>query len=79
MCEELGYDTKPENGQTEKNCQTKVISPPFISSLISKHEKEEAEIDVGDESCSKFTIKIYAMHRIYNLLKMFLAFLENKH
>ena len=25
---------------------------PFIPSLISKYEKEETEIDVGDESCS---------------------------
>lgn len=28
VCEELGYDIKPENGQTDKNCQTKVISFP---------------------------------------------------
>lgn len=28
VCEELGYDVKPENGQTEENCQTKVISFP---------------------------------------------------
>jgi ribonucleoside-diphosphate reductase alpha chain/ribonucleoside-triphosphate reductase len=146
VCEELGYDIKPENGQTEENCRTKVISflccapggktkrdvsaieqleiyrsfqkeysdhntsitvhvqnneweeveewlwnnwddvvavsfvslddsfyaqmpyeeitkkeydkrvkemKPFIPSLISKYEKEETEIDVGDESCSK--------------------------
>jgi len=145
VCEELGYDIKPENGQTEENCQTKVISfpccapegktkkdvsaieqleiyrsfqkeytdhntsitvhvqdheweeveewlwnnwdevvavsfvsldnsfyaqmpyeeitkneyekrvkemLPFIPSLITKYEKEETEIDVGDESCS---------------------------
>jgi len=26
--EELGYDIKPENGQTEENCRTKVISFP---------------------------------------------------
>lgn len=145
VCEELGYDIKPENGQTEENCRTKVISfpccapegktkkevsaieqleiyrsfqkeytdhntsitvhvksneweeveewlwnnwddivavsfvslddsfyaqmpyeeitkeeyekrvkemIPFIPSLISKYEKEETEIDVGDESCS---------------------------
>jgi len=145
VCEELGYDIKPENGQTEENCRTKVISFPckapkgktkndvnaieqlenyrsfqkeytdhntsitvhvkndeweeveewlwanwdevvavsfvslddsfysqmpyeeitkkeyekktkdmihFIPSLISKYEKEEAEIDVGDESCA---------------------------
>jgi len=144
VCEELGYDIKPENGQTEENCRTKVISfpcsapkgktknevtaieqlenyrsfqreytdhntsitvhvkndewekveewlwnnwdevvavsfvslddsfyaqmpyeaitkkeyekrlkeiIPFIPSLISKYEKEEVEIDVGDESC----------------------------
>jgi hypothetical protein len=51
----------------------------FIPSLISKYEKEETEIDVGDESCSKFTIKLYAAHHIYNLLKIFFAFLENKH
>ena len=145
VCEELGYDIKPENGQTEENCRTKVISFPctapkgrtknevtaidqleiyrsfqkeytdhntsitvnvkndewedveewlwanwddvvavsfvslddsfyaqmpyeeiteedyknrlkkmihFIPSLISKYEKEETEIDVGDESCA---------------------------
>jgi ribonucleoside-diphosphate reductase alpha chain/ribonucleoside-triphosphate reductase len=145
VCEELGYDIKPENGQTEENCRTKVLSfpccapegktkrkvsaieqleiyrsfqkeytdhntsitihvqeneweeveewlwnnwddvvavsfvslddsfyaqmpyeaitkkeyekrvkemIPFIPSLISKYEKEETEIDVGDESCS---------------------------
>lgn len=28
VCEELGYDIKPENGQTEENCRTKVISFP---------------------------------------------------
>jgi len=28
VCEELGYDIKPENGQTEENCQTKVLSFP---------------------------------------------------
>ncbi|GAH59894.1 unnamed protein product, partial [marine sediment metagenome] len=28
VCEELGYDIKPENGQTDENCQTKVISFP---------------------------------------------------
>ncbi|MEA1940133.1 MAG: ribonucleoside-triphosphate reductase, adenosylcobalamin-dependent, partial [Candidatus Caldatribacteriota bacterium] len=145
VCEELGYDIKPENGQTEENCRTKVITfpccapegktkndvsaieqlenyrsfqkeytdhntsitvhvkddewkeveewlwnnwddvvavsfvsldnsfyaqmpyeaitkkeyekrakemLPFIPSLISKYEKEETEIDIGDESCA---------------------------
>jgi len=28
VCEELGYDIRPENGQTEENCRTKVISFP---------------------------------------------------
>lgn len=28
VCQELGYDIKPENGQTEENCRTKVISFP---------------------------------------------------
>ena len=28
VCEELGYDIKPENGQAEDNCRTKVISFP---------------------------------------------------
>ncbi len=28
VCEELGYDIKPENGQTEENCRTKVIAFP---------------------------------------------------
>ncbi len=28
VCEELGYDIKPETGQTEENCRTKVISFP---------------------------------------------------
>jgi len=31
VCEELGYDIKPENGQTEENCQTKVLSFPCCS------------------------------------------------
>jgi len=29
VCEELGYNIKPENGQTEENCQTKVIFPIY--------------------------------------------------
>lgn len=28
VCEELGFDIKPENGQTVENCRTKVISFP---------------------------------------------------
>lgn len=28
VCEELGYDIKPENGQSEESCRTKVISFP---------------------------------------------------
>jgi len=33
VCEELGYDIKPENGQTEENCRTKVISFPCCAPI----------------------------------------------
>jgi ribonucleoside-diphosphate reductase alpha chain/ribonucleoside-triphosphate reductase len=39
VCEELGYDIKPENGQTEDNCRTKVISFP-CSAPPGKTKKE---------------------------------------
>ncbi len=43
VCEELGYDIKPENGQTEDNCRTKVISFP-CSAPAGKTKKEVSAI-----------------------------------
>ncbi|MBP8718066.1 MAG: ribonucleoside-triphosphate reductase, adenosylcobalamin-dependent [Candidatus Atribacteria bacterium] len=43
VCEELGYDIKPENGQTEDNCRTKVISFP-CSAPPGKTKKEVSAI-----------------------------------
>ena len=44
VCEELGYDTKPENGQTEKNCQTKVISFPLFLHLSQNTKKKKQKL-----------------------------------
>jgi len=44
VCEELGYDIKPENGQTEENCRTKVISFPCCASE-GKTKKEVSAIE----------------------------------
>ena len=43
VCEELGYDIKPENGQTEDNCRTKVISFP-CSAPAGKTKKDVSAI-----------------------------------
>jgi len=47
------YDQMPyeEISQQEYEKRTKTMIP-FIPSLISKYEKEDTEIDLGDESCS---------------------------
>jgi ribonucleoside-diphosphate reductase alpha chain/ribonucleoside-triphosphate reductase len=44
VCEELGYDIKPESGQTEENCRTKVISFPCCSPE-GKTKKEVSAIE----------------------------------
>jgi ribonucleoside-diphosphate reductase alpha chain/ribonucleoside-triphosphate reductase len=44
VCEELGYDIKPENGQTEDNCRTKVISFP-CSAPPGKTKKDISAIE----------------------------------
>ena len=44
VCEELGYDIKPENGQTEENCRTKVISFPCCAPE-GKTKKEVSAIE----------------------------------
>ncbi len=44
VCEELGYDIKPENGQTEENCRTKVISFP-CSAPPGKTKKDVSAIE----------------------------------
>jgi len=44
VCEELGYDIKPENGQTEENCRTKVISFP-CSAPSGKTKNEVSAIE----------------------------------
>jgi len=44
VCEELGYNIRPENGQTEEDCQTKVISFP-CSAPEGKTKKEITAIE----------------------------------
>ncbi len=44
VCEELGYDIKPENGQTEESCRTKVLSFP-CSAPHGKTKKDVSAIE----------------------------------
>ncbi|MEA3421232.1 MAG: ribonucleoside-triphosphate reductase, adenosylcobalamin-dependent, partial [Acidobacteriota bacterium] len=47
------YAQMPYEAITKKEYEKRVKEMlPFIPSLISKYEKEETEIDIGDESCS---------------------------
>ncbi len=44
VCEELGYNIKPENGQTEENCQTKVIFSPLFLHLSQNTKKKKQKL-----------------------------------
>jgi len=44
VCEELGYDIKSENGQTEENCQTKVISFPLFLHLSQNTKRKKQKL-----------------------------------
>jgi len=44
VCEELGYNIKPENGQTEENCQTKVIFSPLFLHLSKNTKKKKQKL-----------------------------------
>jgi len=47
------YDQMPYEAITKTEYEKRIKELiPFIPSLISKYEKEETEIDVGDETCS---------------------------